>query len=204
MSLPTSSKAMVLTAGTTGLVGLGMTAGFVAAGLSEQSKPRPPSSPWPRSPIASIVYDDTGPQPPEVSSPIDALLPTLFNATEAAFARCFSTGTVPEPGPGMHATIGDCTSSVVYQAAVPLAQAGQGPVTQAIDQLSCPPLDETGPLMQNLSIITAAFLEQLRRLVPPMLPAPAPAPHTGASVRLAADVVGTMALTMALHTLGLF
>lgn len=203
--LPAGTKTVLATAAVAGVTLLGVTAGFLTAGLSSQSTARPPS---PCVPGSHIACEDAGPQPPEAPSPIDALLPTLFNATEAAFAHCFGNGTVPELAPGVPAPIEHYTTAVVYQAALPLAQAGQGSVTQAIDQLSCPPLDETGPVKQSLSIISASFAEQLLRLLPPMLPAPvlapSPAPHTGASARVAADVVGTMALTVALHTLGLF
>lgn len=132
-------------------------------------------------------------------------VPSLTEAAQTAISKCWTNGTAPEIFPGVPITTDSAAGALANNAAHVLADAGLTNATQAIEQLSCPPLNGTENAVVSLATIVESFTQQLISLLPA---APAalsgPAPHTGSSARLVADVVGAMALTLALHTLGLF
>lgn len=186
-NLPTGAKATVAS------LTLASVAGMAVFGYGVSRMAHPPAP-------------DTHPNPTPAEPPFDPMVDVLYNATQAAVARCFGNNTAMDPDHHFD-VMPSITGTVYNQGVAPLMQAGVANITQAIQQLNCPTSGADEGMYRRLGDIMRSLVQQLGELAPHLpapVPAPIPAPHTGASARVAADVVGTMALTVALHTLGLF
>lgn len=184
INLPLPAKAGLGMA-TLGLLGLGAWVGASVASVAGGSHQAP-------TPAPCNINDNNCELAPWLPPPLDPINPWLYNVTQTAFARCLGEGNRP-------AGLSDYVEAVVRLGAEPLVETGVANVTQAVQQLTCPPAGHHDSPTVSLTIIAQSFLKQLGELMPAM---PAPAPHTGGSTRVMADVVGGLALTIALHTLG--
>lgn len=118
--------------------------------------------------------------------------PAMQAAVEQAFAACFPNGTEPDP-----ATLAHAAEHLSRLGVLPPAAAGVD-MAPAVAQLDCPPYNASLSSQQQLEQVHASFLDQLRQVA-----ASAAGASPAQGVRVGVELVGAIALTLALQALGL-